>query len=99
MIIRTVFPTTSPKSERRVGLASQLSHEFRGGSVDAQFRLAQRYRAYLSLSVGMPWQERLALANEARARNLVRRRREKARAALEKRELEPFMNSSRDPSN
>jgi hypothetical protein len=79
--------------------AGRLSVDFKKGDRDAAWRLKQRYRAILGLQSGMPWQERLALANEARARNLERRRREEAEAALEKRELNPFLLSSRDPSD
>ena len=47
--------------------------------------MRQRWKAYKSLSVGMPWPERLALANAARARNIAARKAEKERAAVEER--------------
>jgi hypothetical protein len=94
--MRTV---SSRMSLRRWRKARSNGAAWRAGDSDARFSLIQRWRAFQSLKVGMPWQERLALANKARARNLARRRREKAKAALEKRELNPFLLSSRDPSN
>lgn len=51
-----------------------------------------RGKAYLSLSVGMPWQQRLELANAARKRN------QEARALAKKKteSLRPYMESTRD---
>ena len=52
----------------------------------------QRHRGYLSLSVGMPWQERLALAMAARKRNREARLLEKAKADA----LRPYFDSTRE---
>jgi hypothetical protein len=53
--------------------------------------LRQRWKAYKSLSVGMPWQERLALAAIGRDKYNAARKLEKQRAAAQaqlERELE-----------
>ena len=83
--VRVIFPTTNPKSLERMRRASLLSRAFRLGDRDAQMRLHQRHCCYLSLSTGMPWPERLALANAARARNIAARKLEKERTAVEER--------------
>ena len=59
---------------------------------NARFSLSQRWRAFRSLKVGMPWQERLERANAARKRNQERRKVEQAKAAA----LRPFLESTRD---
>jgi hypothetical protein len=81
--VRTVFPTTSLKSARRVRRATLLSRAFRLGDGAARFSLQQRHCGFLSLSSGMPWPERLALANAARARNVAARKLEKERTAAQ----------------
>jgi len=45
------------------------------------------------------WADRLAKANAAYKKMVEQRRREKAKRTYEKLAFEPFMNSSRDPSN
>jgi hypothetical protein len=75
----------------RLRKASRLSRLFRLGNLDAAFRLSRRARAYASLAVGMPWQQRLELANAARKRNQEVRKAEKAKADA----LRPYMESTR----
>lgn len=96
MVEQTVFPTTNPASLWRKRKATLLSLLWKQGDVYAGWRLRQRRCGYLSLSAGMPMQERLALANAARARNRAARLEAETKATLEKRELTPFMQSSRD---
>jgi hypothetical protein len=79
MVRRTVPMGTSLRACRRMRRASRESRNFRSFGL----RLMKRGYAYLSLSVGMPWQERLKLANAARARNLETRRQDKERAAAQ----------------
>jgi hypothetical protein len=62
-------PDSSRTSRWRTRKATLLSRAFHEGNRDAAWRLQQRYRAFLSLQHGMPWQERLAFANEARRKN------------------------------
>jgi hypothetical protein len=93
---KTVKPGSSRVSDRRWRKARLLGAAWRAGDSDARFSLIQRWRAFLSLKVGMPWQERLALANEARERNAQTKHRERAKTALKKRELRPYLESTRD---
>jgi len=58
----------------------------------AAWRLQCRHRAFKSLSVGMPWPERLARANEARKRNREERRRRERMDQL----CQPWRESTRD---
>ena len=88
MVKRTVFPTLSKKSQRRVKKASVLSQMFRQGDRDAWFRLSRRHRGFLSLSVGMPWDERLRRAREALR---LKRLKQKSQESLA-----PYLESSRD---
>lgn len=81
MVARTVFPTASLASQRRSRKASLLSLLLKAGDKDAAYRFAQRRRGFLSLSVGTPLLDRIAMANAARARNQEARRLEKERAA------------------
>jgi hypothetical protein len=63
------------------------------GSVSQSLR--QRWKAYRSLSVGMPWPERLALAAIGRDKYNARRKLEKAQAAAQA-QLERELEQSRD---
>ena len=72
--------------------AALLSRAFRDGDSDSRFSLVQRWRAYLSLSVGMPWPERLAMANAARARNRAARELAKKKVNASR----PYLESTRD---
>jgi hypothetical protein len=72
--------------------SSRLSAEWHAGSSEARFSLVQRSHAYMSLAVGMPWQQRLELAMAARKRNQEARKVEKAKADA----LRPYMESTRD---
>ena len=82
---------TSSRAFRRLRASSLLSRLFVLGNADAAFRLSRRARAYASLAVGMPWQQRLELANAARKRNQEARKAEKAKADA----LRPYMESTR----
>ena len=92
MVNRTVFQGCSRRARQRRRRASLLSREWNMGSVHACQILSQRHRGYLSLSVGMPWQERIALANAAKARNREARAQEKAKTDA----LRPYLESTRD---
>ena len=92
MVKRTVPVGASKGAMKRLRRCSLLSRAFRAGDASAAFSLTRRHRAYLSLSVGMPWQERLALANAARARNKAARLEAKTKADS----LRPYMESTRD---
>jgi hypothetical protein len=92
MVIRTVQVGTSRNALRRRRRSSLLSREWSAGSIHARQILSQRHRGFLSLSVGMPWQQRLELANAARKRNREARAVEKAKADA----LRPYMESTRD---
>lgn len=65
-------------AQKRVRKASQESRKLAAGE---SHNLFERRIAYLSLSVGMPWQERLKLANAARARNVAARKAAAAKQA------------------
>src|SRR6516164_6282172 len=71
---------------------SQWSRLFRSGDPTAAKSLFLRSAAFHSLSVGMPWQERLARANAARKRKQANR---KAKSAMD-RVCAPWQHSSRD---
>ncbi len=60
---------SSVSARKRLRRASLLSRAFSAGDKRAAKRLFFRGLAYRSLEVGMPWQERLALANAAGNRN------------------------------
>lgn len=92
MVVRTVFPSSSARSLIRKRKSSRASLAFKLGNSAARFLLHQRHRAYLSLSVGMPWQQRLELANAARKRNAEARAVAKQKADS----LRPYMESTRD---
>ena len=92
MVQRLVFPSTNKKSLERARRSTLNAAAFRSGSGEAKFRLSRRYLAYLSLSVGMPWQQRLELANAARKRNQEKRKQDKEKAAA----LRPYMESTRE---
>ena len=92
VVKRNVFPTSNEMSLWRMRRASLLSAEYKAGSRRARGRLSQRHRGYLSLSVGMPWQQRLELANAARKRNQEARKLEQAKASA----LRPYLESTRD---
>lgn len=83
MVERTVPVGSSLKALRRLRRSGLLSRAFRAGDSDAQRSMVARRDAYLSLSVGMPWQERLALAAIGRDKYWARVRLEKARAAVQ----------------
>ena len=85
MVVRTVPIGTSRRARERVRRSALLSLAFRQGNVKAAWRLITRGRAYRSLSVGMPWRERLALAAIGRDKYNARRRLEKERAAVQER--------------
>ena len=82
----------SLRSLGRSRRSSLLSAKFRQGDPDAAYRLFTRALAFKSLAVGMPWQQRLELANAARRRNQEARKLEKAKADA----LRPYMESTRD---
>jgi len=86
------IPGSSKKALQRARRASLNSRAFRAGSFEAWKSLASRYHAYLSLAVGMPWQERLALANEARKRHRAARKMREAKEAA----MRPYMESTRE---
>lgn len=92
MVERTVPVGASRTSLRRLNVAGQNSRAFRLGDYDARFSLIQRHRAYLSLSTGMPWPERLQLAMAASARNREARRIQAEKDAAQR----PYLESSRD---
>ena len=69
-----VKSVSSRMSLRRWRKARSNGAAWRAGDSGARFSLIQRWRAFRSLKVGMPWQERLALANEARKRNCDERK-------------------------
>ena len=85
MVRRTVPMGTSSRARQRFRRSSLLSRAFRLGNRDAAWSLITRHRAYLSLSVGMPWQERLALAAIGRDKYNAARKLEKERAAAQER--------------
>jgi len=92
MVVRTVFPSTNPQSLYRQRKAGLNARAFRGGDSAARLALINRLRGYLSLSVGMPWPERLKLANAARARNKLAREAQAKKAAASR----PYLESTRD---
>ena len=83
MVKRTVVQGSSQRALRRLRRSALLARALLARDSSARLPLFQRWRAYLSLSVGMPWPERLALANAARARNVAARKLEKERTAAQ----------------
>ncbi len=92
MVVRTVPMGASLGALKRLRRISLLSRAFTLGDRKAQQSLSARGAAYLSLSVGMPWPERLALANAARARNRAARLEAKQKADASR----PYLESTRD---
>jgi len=92
MVTRTVDAGCSKAGLYRQRRSSLLSARLSAGDSSAAFRLSRRFRGFLSLSVGMPWQQRIELANAARKRNREARAQEKAKADA----LRPYMESTRD---
>lgn len=82
----------SLRSRARERRASRLSAEFRAGDAKAGFSLFQRYRAFKSLILGMPWPERLARANKA----WERKRKEQLERERFDRLSRPYRESTRD---
>jgi hypothetical protein len=90
---------SSKSSLRRQRRASRDSHALKQcGDKEAARRLLFRGRALMGIAKH-GWKGRLALAMAANRARVEGLRQAKGKAALLKRELDPFMLSSRDPSN
>ena len=92
MVPRTIPAGSTLSARKRLRRVSLLSRAFREGDRAAGHSLVARFNAYLSLSVGMPWPERLALANAARTRNKAARELAKTKADAQR----PYMESTRE---
>ncbi len=85
MVVRRVPVGSSLSAMKRLRRSSRESRAWLLRDSGAATSLRTRFRAYLSLSVGMPWQERLRLAGIARDAYWARKRAEKAQAAAQER--------------
>ena len=94
-MLESVPGRTSQWRRRR---ASLLSSSFRAGDSAAAKSLFLRSAALKGIAMH-GWIARLAKANAAYRAAIECRNRERALDAMKKRELEPFLMSSRDPSS